>query len=69
MTDFEGLLKALSDNDVEIILVGGLAARAHGATGEPMRGSEMRAASGASRPGNPAIRLRLPSREIGSSPR
>ncbi len=31
MTDFEGLLKALSGNGVEFILVGGLAARAHGA--------------------------------------
>ena len=30
MTDFEGLLRALADAGVEFILVGGLAARAHG---------------------------------------
>lgn len=30
MTDFEGLLRALSEAGVEYILVGGLAARAHG---------------------------------------
>lgn len=31
MTDFEGLLKALAENGVEFVLIGGLAARAHGA--------------------------------------
>lgn len=31
MTDFEGLLRALAEAGVEYILVGGLAARAHGA--------------------------------------
>lgn len=30
MTDFEGLLRALVEQPVELILVGGLAARAHG---------------------------------------
>jgi hypothetical protein len=30
MTDFEGLLRALVTHDVEIVLIGGLAARAHG---------------------------------------
>ena len=31
MTDFEGLLRVLVEGGVEIVLVGGLAARAHGA--------------------------------------
>ena len=30
MTDFEGLLRALADGRVDFILVGGVAARAHG---------------------------------------